>query len=67
MLRTLSRTRDLSLSYRLAVIAVFTLLTIVSARITIEIGPVPFTLQPLAVLLAGLVLGARDGFASQAA
>lgn len=67
MLRTLSRTRDLSLSYRLAGIAVFTILTILSARITIEIGPVPFTLQPLAVLLAGLVLGGRDGFLSQLA
>jgi biotin transport system substrate-specific component len=67
MLRTLSQTRDLSLIYRLVGIGVFTLLTVVSARVSIELVPVPFTLQPLAVLLSGLVLGARDGALSQIA
>lgn len=66
MLRILPRTRDYSLAYRLAGVAVFTLITILSARVTIEIGIVPFTLQPLAVLLSGLVLGGRDGLLSQA-
>jgi len=65
MLRTLPQTRDQNLSYRLAGIAVFTVLTIIASRITIEIGVVPFTLQPLAVLLSGMVLGGRDGFLSQ--
>lgn len=68
MLRTLPQTRDYSLAYRLAGVLFFTVLTAVSARMTIEIGgPVPLTLQPLAVLLAGLVLGARDGALSQLA
>ncbi|MEO0562800.1 MAG: biotin transporter BioY [Chloroflexota bacterium] len=49
-------------------IAVFALLTAVASRVTIEIGtPVPFTLQVLTILLAGLVLGSRDGAASQLA
>jgi biotin transport system substrate-specific component len=61
MLRTLPQTRDTTQVQRLAAIALFTLLTAVSARATIEIGPVPITLQVLTVLLAGLVLGARDG------
>lgn len=65
MLRTLPQTRDQNLSYRLAGIAVFTILTILASRVTIEIGVVPFTLQPLAVLLSGMVLGGRDGFLSQ--
>ncbi len=67
MLRTLPRTRDYSLAYRLAAIGAFTLLTIISARLTVNIGPVPITLQVLTVLLAGLVLGARDGMMSQLA
>ena len=68
MLRTLPQTRDYSQLHRLAAAAVFTLLTIIAARVTIETGgPVPFTLQPLAVLLAGLVLGSRDGALSQLA
>ncbi len=66
MLRTMPQTRTHGLTYRLAGIALFTVLTAVAARISIEWGgPVPFTLQPLAVLLAGLVLGARDGALSQ--
>lgn len=66
MLRTLPQTRDYSQVYRLAGVAAFTLITILSAKVSIEIGgPVPFTLQTLAVMLAGMVLGARDGALSQ--
>ena len=65
MLRTLPQTRDWDHAHRVASIVVFTLLTVVSARITIPLEPVPITLQPFAVILSGLVLGARDGFLSQ--
>lgn len=68
MLRTLPRTRVMTLPARLVAVAVFTLLTAISARISIEIGgPVPFTLQVLVVLLSGLTLGWRDGALSQIA
>ena len=67
MLRTLPQTREANLTWRLVGIGVFTLITVVSARISIPMDPVPFTLQPLAVLLAGMVLGARDGALSQLA
>ena len=66
MLRTLPQTRDQSWMYRLAGIAVFTVLTIIAARVSIPLEPVPFTLQPLAVILSGMVLGWRDGLLSQA-
>ncbi|MEP7293323.1 MAG: biotin transporter BioY [Chloroflexota bacterium] len=67
MLRTLPQTRDANLTYRLASIGVLTLLTVLAARVSIPMQPVPFTLQPLAVLLAGLILGKRDGALSQLA
>lgn len=67
MLRTLPQTRELNLTYRLAGIAAFTALTAIGARVTVEIGPVPLTLQTLAVFLAGMTLGARDGALSQVA
>jgi len=67
MLRTLPQTRDYTTISRLAGAAIFTVITILSARVTVEIGIVPFTMQPLAVLLSGMVLGARDGMLSQAA
>lgn len=68
MLRSLPLTRDFRLAYRLVGIAAFTLFTVFAAQIEIYIGgPVPFTLQVLAVLLSGMVLGARDGAASQIA
>ncbi len=41
--------------------AMFTALIAVGAFIAIPLGPVPFTLQSMFVLLAGLVLGARLG------
>jgi len=49
-----------------ALTGVFVALTAVSAQIQIPLGPVPFTLQVLAVLLSGLLLGPRLGFLSQA-
>jgi biotin transport system substrate-specific component len=68
MLRSFEQTRNVNLALRIAVILSFTLLTALSARVTVEInGVVPFTLQVLVVLLAGMVLGARDGAASQIA
>jgi len=66
MLRILPQTREQSWIYRLVGIAVFTVLTIISARVSIPLDPVPFTLQPLAVVLSGMVLGWRDGLLSQA-
>lgn len=67
MLRTLPQTRDWSPAYRIATIGAFTLISIVAARVSIPLEPVPFTLQPLAVLLAGMILGSRDGALSQLA
>ncbi len=69
MLRTFDRsfTDEHRQVYRLVGIIVFTLLTAVAARISIPLEPVPFTMQPLAVLLAGMVLGWRDGALSQLA
>lgn len=65
MLRTLSITKDWSISIRIAGIVFFTLLTALGAQVEIWFGgPVPFTLQVLIVLLAGMVLGARDGVIS---
>jgi biotin transport system substrate-specific component len=54
---------------RVGAILMFAALTAVGARLTIELPftPVPITLQVLAALLAGLVLGPRDGAASQVA
>ncbi len=67
MLRAFPQPRDAQVGYRLACIGAFTLLTVLAARVSIPMQPVPFTLQPLAVLLAGLILGARDGALSQIA
>lgn len=43
----------------------FTALTIVTAHINIPVKPVPFTLQTVAVVLAGAFLGAKKGAYSQ--
>jgi biotin transport system substrate-specific component len=40
--------------------------TAAAAQITIPISPVPFTLQVLAVILSGLLLGVRHGALAQA-
>jgi len=62
MLRTLNLPRIHTPALRIASIALFVVLIAISAQIEIFFGgPVPFTLQVLTVLLAGMVLGSRDG------
>jgi len=46
-------------------ISSFAILTAIAAQFTIPVKPVPFTLQTLMVLLAGSVLGAKNGAYSQ--
>ncbi len=43
----------------------FAILTGVSAKLKIEVGPVPITLQTFVVLLSGALLGSKKGTASQ--
>ncbi|MFI5236344.1 MAG: biotin transporter BioY [Ignavibacteriales bacterium] len=43
----------------------FSILTAISAQVSIPIKPVPFTLQTMVVLLAGALLGAKNGAYSQ--
>jgi biotin transport system substrate-specific component len=64
--RTLLSSRALA---RIAAVGAFAALSAISARVTINLPftPVPVTLQVLVVLLAGLVLGPRDGALSQLA
>lgn len=51
---------------QMILISLFAALTAVGAYIRIPGPPVPFTLQIFFVLLAGLLLGSKAGFASQA-
>ena len=64
--RTFLFTRTIA---RVAFLGAFAALTALSARIaiTLPFTPVPVTLQVLAVLLAGLILGPRDAALSQLA
>jgi len=52
---------------RVIAVSAFAALSALGARLSVPLPgtPVPFTLQPVAVLLAGLLLGARAGAASQ--
>jgi biotin transport system substrate-specific component len=68
MLSISLRTRTSNtLLVRFLAIGSFAALTALTSRITVPLGftPVPITLQVLAVLFAGLVLGAQDGALSQ--
>jgi biotin transport system substrate-specific component len=53
-------------TFQLTAWALFTALTAVLAQFSIPIGPVPISLATLAVYLAGGILGAAGGAASQA-
>ena len=58
---------DLSTAQRAAAVLFVTVLTVVAAQISIPLPftPVPFTLQPMIVLLGGAALGSRLGLISQ--
>src|ERR671935_525677 len=55
------------IAQRAAGVAFVTALTAAAAQVSIPLAftPVPFTLQPMVVLLGGAALGSRLGFASQ--
>lgn len=61
----LSKNELFLLTRDFALIFGFAILTGISAKLKIEIGPVPVTMQTLAVLLSGAVLGAKRGVSSQ--
>jgi biotin transport system substrate-specific component len=61
--RYLSLSSDHAVS-RVFWIATFAILTAVGAQVEIPLKPVPYTLQTLFVLLAGALLGPRNGFIS---
>ena len=54
-------------AFRAVAVLFVTVLTIVAAQVSIPLPftPVPFTLQPMVVLLGGAALGARLGMSSQ--
>jgi biotin transport system substrate-specific component len=67
LLATLARGADLTVPMRLAAVLFVTALTAAAAQISIPLPftPVPFTLQPMVVLLGGAALGSRLGMSSQ--
>jgi biotin transport system substrate-specific component len=67
LLQTVAARADLSAAFRAVVVLFATVLTIVAAQVSIPLPftPVPFTLQPMIVLLAGAALGPRLGMTSQ--
>ena len=62
LLATLAGGADLTVPMRLAAVLFVTALTAAAAQISI---PLPFTLQPMVVLLGGAALGSRLGMSSQ--
>ncbi len=52
---------------RVMAVGAFAIATALGAQVEVVIGPVPLTLQTLFVILAGVMLGARLGAASQIA
>jgi biotin transport system substrate-specific component len=64
---TLLDVADVSAGLRVGAVLFVTVLTIVAAQVSIPLPftPVPFTLQPMVVLLGGAALGARLGMSSQ--
>ena len=67
LLGTLASRTDMSRPLRAAAVVLAAVLTAVAAQVTIQLPftPVPFTLQPMVVLLGAAALGARLGMASQ--
>src|ERR1700674_289283 len=64
---TRNDSRGLQVAQRAAAIVFVTVLTAIAAQVSIPLPftPVPFTFQPMIVLLGGAALGARLGMTSQ--
>jgi biotin transport system substrate-specific component len=67
LLATFVANRDLAPAIRAAAVVLLTALTAAAAQVSVQLPftPVPFTLQPMVVLLGGAALGSRLGMASQ--
>jgi biotin transport system substrate-specific component len=67
LLTTIAGRRDLSVPIRAVAVLFITVLTGAAAQVSIPLPftPVPFTLQPMVVLLGGAALGSRLGMVSQ--
>jgi len=67
LLHTIGRSADLTPAIRVAAVLFVTVLTAIAAQVSIPLPftPVPFTLQPMVVLLGGAALGARLGMSAQ--
>ena len=67
LLQTVSARAELSAAFQAAAVLFVTVLTVVAAQVSIPLPftPVPFTLQPMIVLLGGAALGSRLGMSSQ--
>src|SRR5215510_11280469 len=67
VLSTLVAGSTLDGAIKVAAVLLVTALTAIAAQVSVPLPftPVPFTLQPMVVLLGGAALGARLGMASQ--
>jgi biotin transport system substrate-specific component len=65
LLETLLGRRTDALVARVAAVLALTAATALAAQVSIPLTPVPFTLQPMVVLIGGAALGARLGASSQ--
>jgi biotin transport system substrate-specific component len=67
LVATLSSRADHATSIRAAAVLFVTVLTAAAAQVSVPLPftPVPFTLQPMVVLVGGAALGARLGLVSQ--
>jgi len=67
LLQVVAAREGLSTAFRVVVVLFATVLTIAAAQVSLPLPftPVPFTLQPMVVLLAGAALGSRLGMTSQ--
>jgi biotin transport system substrate-specific component len=68
LLQVVAARAELSIAFQAAAVLFVTVLTVAAAQISIPLPftPVPFTLQPMIVLLGGAALGSRLGMTSQA-
>jgi biotin transport system substrate-specific component len=66
-LGTLLDVADVSTGLRVGAVLFVTVLTVIAAQVSVPLPftPVPFTLQPMVVLLGGAALGSRLGMSAQ--